>query len=231
MRALLLRLFERLPRALRWRIERARWHRAFGGPYPLAEQYLGGMKGIEIGGAAHAHIVDAINIDRAADPHPAYIEEQMRLAGRVSRIDLVAPGDDLPFKDKSVDFVLASHVIEHFYDPIKALLEWERVARRYLFVIVPHHERTFDRGRPLTSVEELVERHRERRIVDEERHWSVWDLPNFLALCERIGLQVVATQDPDERVGNGFTVVIEVDPERRLGGLALAADSMRGDLE
>ena len=142
-RALLGRVFGLLPRPLRWRIERWRWQKAYGRPYPLAEHYLNGLKGIEIGGAAHNHFVDAINVDRAAEPHPAYIEEQLRLAGRVARIDLVAFGDDLPFKDKAVDFVLASHVIEHFYDPIKALREWERVARSYIFLIVPHHERTF----------------------------------------------------------------------------------------
>ena len=206
--ALLGRVFGLLPRPLRWRIERWRWKRAYGRPFPLAEHFLSGLKGIEIGGAAHNHFVDAINVDRAAEPHPAYIEEQLRLAGRVARIDLVAFGDDLPFKDKAVDFVLASHVIEHFYDPIKALREWERVARRYIFLIVPHHERTFDSGRPLTPVSELVARHDSGREEHEERHWSVWDLSGFLALCTELGFNVVATEDPDSRLGNGFAVVI-----------------------
>jgi SAM-dependent methyltransferase len=210
-RAVLGRVFRLLPRPLRWRIERWRWHKAYGQPFPLAERYLKGLKGVEIGGAAHNHFVDAINIDRAADPHPAYIEEQLRLAGRVTRIDLVAFGDDLPFKDKTVDFVLASHVIEHFYDPIRALREWERVARKYIFLIVPHHERTFDFGRPLTPVSELVERHASGREEHEERHWSVWDLPGFLALCVELGFNVVATEDPDSRMGNGFAVVIALD--------------------
>jgi len=222
MRSLAAHIFARLPRRLRWRIERLRWQRAFGGPYALAERYLNGLHGVEIGGAAHNHFVDAINIDRSANPHPAYIEEQIRLAGRAARIDLVAYGDDLPFKDKSVDFVLASHVIEHFYDPIKALLEWDRVARRFVFLVVPHHARTFDAGRELTTVEELLERHAEAREVHEERHWSVWDCESFVALCERIGLNVVETEDPDRRIGNGFTVVIEVDPKRRVDPLAAA---------
>ena len=104
--------------------------------------------------------------------------------------------------------MLASHVIEHFYDPIKALREWERVARRYIFLIVPHHERTFDSGRPLTPVSELVARHDSGREEHEERHWSVWDLSGFLALCTELGFNVVATEDPDSRLGNGFAVVI-----------------------
>lgn len=204
-------VFHRLPRRVRWRVERYRWQQTFGRPYGLAERYLRGLKGIEIGGAAHNHFVDAINIDRA-DPDHAYVDEQMRFAGRVARIDLYAYGDDLPFKDKTVDFVLASHVIEHFYDPIAALREWERVARRYILLVVPHHERTFDKGRPLTPVSELLERHSSGREVHEEKHWSVWDLPGFLALCDELGFKVVATEDPDTRIGNGFAVVIETGP-------------------
>ncbi len=135
-------------------------------------------------------------------------------------IDLVAPGDDLPFKDKTVDFVLASHVIEHFPDPVKALLEWERVARRYVFVVAPHRDRTFDAERPLTTVDELLERHATGFTSDEDRHWSVWTCESFVELCERIGLRVVETEDPDRKVGNGFAVVIEVDPETPLAGVS-----------
>ncbi|MFM9165023.1 MAG: methyltransferase domain-containing protein, partial [Solirubrobacterales bacterium] len=144
--------------------------------YELATRYLDGLSGIEIGAAAHnRYPVEAINVDRAATPHRSYQEEQMRLAGRVAAVELVAEGDRLPLPDKSTDFVLASHVIEHFPDPVGALLEWERVATRYLFIVVPHHERTFDSGRPLTSTDELMRRHEEGFASDEDRHWSVWD--------------------------------------------------------
>ncbi len=55
-----------------------------------------------------------------------------------------------------MDFVFASHVIEHFPDPIRALYEWVRVTRRYIVLVVPHRDRTFDADRPLTSVAELI---------------------------------------------------------------------------
>ncbi len=208
------RLFAMLPRRLRWRVERFLWQRRHGRPYPLVERYLTGLKGIEIGAGAHNHLVDAINIDRSPVPDPIYVEEQTRLAGRAARVDLVALGDDLPFKDRSVDFVVASHVIEHFYDPISALLEWERVARRYVFLIVPHRDRTFDAGRPLTPVDELLGRYGEVTDIFDERHWSVWICETFVELCARIGLNVVETEDPDTRMGNGFSVVIGVDAAR-----------------
>ena len=190
------------------------------GRYELATRYLDGLSGIEIGAAAHnRYPVEAINVDRAATPHHSYEKEQMRLAGRVAAVDLVAEGDRLPLPDKSTDFVLASHVIEHFPDPVGALLEWERVATRYLFIVVPHHERTFDAGRPLTPVDELMRRHDEGLTSEEDRHWSVWDCAGFVDLCRAVGLEVVATEDPDRKVGNGFAVVVAVHPEQPLGSV------------
>ena len=203
--------------------ERLRQAIPSGSGYELATRYLTGLQGVEIGGAAHnRYPVEAINIDRAPVPEDAYREAQLQLAGEVATVDLVAEGDDLPLADKSTDFVLASHVIEHFPDPVGALLEWERVATRYLFIVVPHHERTFDAGRPLTSVDELMQRHADRFSSDEDRHWSVWDCAGFVELCRRLGLEVVATEDPDRKVGNGFAVVIAVDPDRPLAAAQLS---------
>lgn len=196
---------------------RMRWSLAQRGGYELATRYLDGLTGVEIGAAAHnRYPVDAFNVDLTTDPHPNYIEEQRRLAGRVATVHVVAAGDKLPLADKSIDFVLASHVIEHFPDPIRALLEWDRVATRYLFLVVPHRDRTFDAERPLTSTEELLDRHAAGFTADEDKHWSVWTCETFVELCERIGLDVVATEDPDLKVGNGFAIVVAVDPSEPL---------------
>jgi ubiquinone/menaquinone biosynthesis C-methylase UbiE len=58
-------------------------------------------------------------------------------------VDIVSPGDQLPLDDNSVDFVISSHVIEHFPDPIKALKEWYRVVKPggYLYIIAPRRIR------------------------------------------------------------------------------------------
>ena len=199
----------RLGGYVRTRQERRSWWQGQRRDYELASSYLGGLRGVEIGGSAHNRFpVDAINIDRYAEMDTVHKLEEQRLAGRVLAVDIVAPGDDLPLEDKSVDFVLASHVIEHFPDPIKALLEWERVASRYIFLVVPHRDRTRDSDRELTPVAELVERHESGFSSDEDKHWSVWTCESFVELCERIGLDVVETEDPDRKVGNGFAVVI-----------------------
>jgi SAM-dependent methyltransferase len=172
--------------------------------------YLQGLKGIEIGAASHNRFhLDAVNVDRYAGEQTSYKRQELRLARGVAKVDVVARGDDLPFEDNTYDFVFSSHVIEHFPDPIKALIEWVRVARRYVVVIAPHRDRTFDADRPLTSTDELMERHRAAFASEEDRHWSVWTCESFLEMCEAVGLRVIDHQDPDDKFGNGFTVVID----------------------
>lgn len=172
--------------------------------------YLGGLQGIEIGAASHnPFYLDALNVDRYQDEQTIYKQVERSRSGKAAHVDVVAPGDDLPFADDSYDFVFSSHVIEHFPDPIRALYEWVRVARRYVVAVVPHRDRTFEADLPLTGTEELVQRHREGFVSKEDKHWSVWTCESFIELCEGVGLRVVAHQDPDDKVGNGFTVVID----------------------
>jgi SAM-dependent methyltransferase len=193
---------------LSWRLVRRRRSAFVSG-------YLTGLRGIEIGASSHNRFyLDAINVDRFGGEDTVYKREERRLVLHAVKVDVVAPGDDLPFEENSYDFVFSSHVIEHFPDPIKALYEWVRVARRYVVVIAPHRNRTFDIEHPLTPVAELVERHRDGFTSDVDRHWSVWTCESFIELCNAVGLHVIDRQDPDDKVGNGFTVVIDAAASR-----------------
>jgi glycosyltransferase involved in cell wall biosynthesis len=201
----------------------------------VAHRFLDGLTGVEIGGAIHNpfHIEGCLNVDRTDQPTPYKLEEK-RLCGESLHVDIVASGHDLPFADASLDYVLSSHVLEHFYDPIGAIKEWLRVVRPggYVFMIVPHRDRTFDRDEPLTSVEELLARHaglersegdesgpagppfshpdsRADQADDELGHKSFWTTESFLELCSALGLRVVHVDDVDDKVGNGFTVVLQ----------------------
>lgn len=60
--------------------------------------------------------------------------------------------------DHAYDFLVACHLLEHAHDPIAALLAWHRVLRAggRVVCIVPDARYTFDRGRPLTSLEHLL---------------------------------------------------------------------------
>ncbi len=191
----------------------------------FVSSYLTGLHGIEIGAASHNRFyLDAINVDRFGGDDTEYKREERRLARRVAKVDVVAPGDCLPFDDRSYDFVFSSHVIEHFPDPIKALREWVRVSRRYVVVVAPHRDRTFDAGRPLSTVDELMERNRAGFTSEEDRHWSVWTCESFLDMCAAAGLHVIDHQDPDDKVGNGFIVAIDAAKSRPSSSSVRAAD-------
>lgn len=186
----------------------------------LAHSYLDGLKGYEIGGSAHNSFgLDTKNVD-ITDENSQYKKAEVEVCGEQLKVDIVAPGDDLPFENNSVDFILSSHVLEHFYDPIKALKEWYRVIRPggYIFAIIPHKERTFDKDRTRTTLEELIGRHNETdenkvtEVVDSEimdHHFSVWITEDLIQLIKHLEWDLVDYQDIDDKVGNGFTVVIK----------------------
>jgi SAM-dependent methyltransferase len=181
----------------------------------LAHKYLDGLRGIEIGGAAHNSFgLNTLNVDRLGSLDTHFKVAERDLCGEAMPVDIVAEGNKLPFPDKSYDFVISSHVIEHFYNPISALLEWARVAKKYLFIIVPHRQRTFDADKELTKIIDLHNRHHSKVVVEDEyrgEHQTFFEPHNFNELCVLCGLNVVEIQDPDDKVGNGFTFVIKLD--------------------
>ncbi|UCC67972.1 MAG: methyltransferase domain-containing protein [Armatimonadota bacterium] len=128
----------------------------------LAHRYLNGIKGIEVGGSLQNPFgLVTWNVDITTSKETSHKKAELEIMGDTLPIDIAASGDELPFADQSLDFVVSSHVLEHFPDPIKALTEWYRVVRPggYVFAIVAHKERTFDKDRPRTTLEELVRRH------------------------------------------------------------------------
>ncbi len=182
----------------------------------LAHQFLDGLEGLEIGGSAHNSFgLKTRNVDYCGDI-TVFKQEEIKICGEYLPVDIVSPGDKLPLPDSSVDFVINSHVIEHFSDPIKALKEWHRVVRPggYIFVIAPHKERTFDRERPRTTLAELIERHATGIGPDPDAaHCSVWITEDLVEVIQWLGWPVLAVQDVDDKVGNGFAVVIGVEKQ------------------
>jgi SAM-dependent methyltransferase len=77
-----------------------------------------------------------------------------------------------PIEDASFDAVIASHVVEHLANPLRALQEFHRVLRPggRLVLIVPDRTRTFDRVRQPTSLQHLLDEHA-RNVADvSEEH-------------------------------------------------------------
>jgi glycosyltransferase involved in cell wall biosynthesis/ubiquinone/menaquinone biosynthesis C-methylase UbiE len=130
-----------------------------------------GKKGIEIGGPSGtfqnllpiyqiAGKIDGVN----------YSEKTLwdsRLSGKNSYIYYEGKKGDqytleatelTKIKNKSYDFLLASHCLEHSANPIKAMMEWIRVLKPggIIVVIVPNKEVCFDHKRDYTKFEHIM---------------------------------------------------------------------------
>lgn len=178
----------------------------------LAHKYLDGLKGIEIGGSAHNPFgLNTKNVDITDSDEDIFKNEEVEVSGEKLLVDHFASGDNLPFKSESQDFVVSSHVLEHFPDPIKALKEWYRVVKNdgYIFMIIPHKERMFDRNRERTTLDELAQRHKTEIYPKAVNgHYSVWTTEDIIELVKYLGWNIVDFQDVDDKVGNGFAIVI-----------------------
>jgi len=66
-----------------------------------------------------------------------------------------------PVESASTDFVICSHVLEHLAEPIGFLAEIHRVLRPggVALLLLPDRRTTFDRDRPPTSLDHLIEEH------------------------------------------------------------------------
>jgi SAM-dependent methyltransferase len=150
-----------------------------GGLKPARERlqkYLKGT-GIEIGAL---HNPMPVNHDRATVRYVdrMSLEEQRRhypeLAGyELVRPDIIAEADALDMvADKSQDFIIANHLLEHLPDPIGALKEWHRVLRTggILFLAVPDKRLTFDKDRPRTTLAHLIADHADRGAASRVGH-------------------------------------------------------------
>jgi SAM-dependent methyltransferase len=74
--------------------------------------------------------------------------------------------------DDAYDAVISSHVIEHLADPLGGLEAWACVVKPggHLLMVAPHHEGTFDRRRPVTTLPHMVDDHAARRGEDDLTH-------------------------------------------------------------
>ena len=72
---------------------------------------------------------------------------------------LVSEGSQLALKSEAYAFVLTSHVLEHCANPLKAVMEWQRVLQPggLMVLRLPHRAATFDHRRPYTDFAHLEE--------------------------------------------------------------------------
>jgi hypothetical protein len=87
----------------------------------------------------------------------------------------------LEVEDGSVDFVIASHVLEHLADPIGMVAEIHRVLRvgGTALIVLPDRRRTFDAGRSPTPLDHLVAEHDSGVTMVSDEH-----IRDFVAATE-----------------------------------------------
>ena len=137
----------------------------------LVQSIVSGKHGLEIGGPSavfrrwfNLPVYDLIgNLDNCDftkettwASHPdTYAFSRRRPAGRV----YFGEGSDLKaIPAAKYDFILSSHNLEHFANPVKGLKEWQRVAKPggHLVLVLPHYAKTFDWRRTPATVEHML---------------------------------------------------------------------------
>jgi SAM-dependent methyltransferase len=113
----------------------------------------------------------------------------------------------------SQQFVIGNHVLEHAPNPLQVLERWWQVLRPsgILFVAVPLHDRSFDRGRRLTPVEHIVQdyeiaKHQgpatlAARNADHYREWA--------SIAEPRTRRLAHPQTPEEQANRANALAAE----------------------
>lgn len=192
--------------------------------FPFSQSALRWCKGagLEIGGSAHNPFgLNTLNVD-ITEAMTIFKEHELRICGEFLRVDIVTVDGKIPVADASQDFVVSSHVLEHYNDPVRALLEWSRVicAGGILYMIIPHKDRTFDRDRTHTPLQHHIDDYNNavaQLDLYSAAHAHVWateDLHNLLKWMlgrfpVEFPMEIVEILDVDDKVGNGFTFVLK----------------------
>jgi predicted SAM-dependent methyltransferase len=151
----------------------------------LTRRYLEG-EGIEIGAASlplrvppkvRVRYVDNLDRDELiAQSGHGFLGPSIDI-NAIPSIDVIDDAQTLgAFADASLDFVVASHVLEHLQDPIGALKNFARVTRRdgIIFLVLPDARKTFDYLRERTTIEHLLRDHQEGPHTSRMYHYAEW---------------------------------------------------------
>jgi SAM-dependent methyltransferase len=135
-------------------------------------------RGIEIGAfwrrfplPRHARVwyIDRLSGDGLEEHYP-------ELHGNILQPDLLADATELPVAPASLDFLIASHVLEHLLFPLAALEAWYRALAPggILLLRVPDKRYTFDKGRARTTLAHLLAEHNDSKVFGFRDHYADW---------------------------------------------------------
>ncbi len=139
------------------------------------QKSLRGRRGIEIGGPSAVfrrwNLWPLYPVLKTLDIYN-FAPETIWSASRLTRPSISAVGGTIPHgrlligeaalmndvESSAYQCLLASHVLEHIANPLKALKTWKRVIGHdgTMILIIPHRDGTFDHRRPVTSLDHIV---------------------------------------------------------------------------
>lgn len=189
--------------------------------------------GLEIGGSAHNPwgIPNTWNVDYTDDMETIFKLEEQKLCNEKLKVDYVAEGDNLPFKESGFAWILNSHVFEHLPNPIAALYDWHRVLRHdgIIYSHIPHSgAHPPDRERPISTLTEILDAFIKKKtiathILEPRCHYYVWDVDLYVNMVKCIidpvagqAFDILETMEVDDKVGNSFVVVLKAKKQRRV---------------
>jgi SAM-dependent methyltransferase len=137
-------------------------------------------EGIEIGAlyrplrvppTAGVRYVDRMGVDDLRTHYPELAEHEL------VPVEVIGSAEDLSaLPDESTDFVIANHLFEHLEYPIRGLAEFLRVLRPggIVYLALPDQRVGIDQDRALTSVEHLLDEHRNGAEGNRAGHYRDW---------------------------------------------------------
>lgn len=149
--------------------------------HALARKYLRGT-GLEFGS-----LVNPVRLSRNAKAYyiEFYTREKLRMHHDIdlnslsaAKIDVFADAHCPPFKKQSLDFIIASHLIEHLSNPLFAVEQWHSILAQggILLLTVPIKYFTFDKHRPNTTLQHLISDYEGKRNNKDitSAHFDEW---------------------------------------------------------
>ncbi len=177
--------------------------RCFG--YAAMKAHLQGKSGLEFGGPSSIfsanHLIPIYDIVHSVDS-ANFVDKTIwsskkdhhRFGSSLGKQLIVEACDAPVIASESYDFVVASHVLEHVANPLRALQEWKRVLKQSgtILIVVPHKAGMFDHRRPFTTFDHLKE--------DFESNVTEADLTHLREILELHDLELDPPAGSPERL-------------------------------
>ncbi len=119
------------------------------------------------------------------DISTSYLERTKLKTNNMANL-IRADATSLPFKDRSIDVVLCSEVIEHLSEPKKAIDEILRVTTKKVILTTPNHGMRRRVAQKILGIEELRERSR------QVGHINIFFITFLLQLIDHTKWKIVA---------------------------------------